>query len=52
MSITGMTKEIYKQLDKIDPSVIADYVWETPEIIDTLKEWLNEDLTPYWSDRD
>lgn len=52
MSIISMTKEIYEQLDKIDPSIIADYVWETPAIIDSIKEWLEEDLTPCWNDRD
>ena len=46
------TTEIYKALDKIDPDVIANYVWETPAIIDSLKEWLEEDYTPNWSDRD
>jgi DNA repair exonuclease SbcCD ATPase subunit len=45
-------RESYKQLDKIDQDILLDYVWETPEIIDTLKEWLNEDYTPNWSDRD
>ena len=52
MSIISMSKEIYEQLDKIDPDVIANYVWETPAIIDSLKEWLEEDFTPCWSDRD
>ena len=47
-----MTKEIFKQLDEIDPSIIADYVWETPGLVDSIKEWLEEDYTPNWSDRD
>ena len=47
-----MTKEVYKQLDKIDQDILLDYVWETPGLVDTIKEWLEEDYTPNWSDRD
>ena len=47
-----MTKEIYKQLDKIDPDIIANYVWETPGLVDTLKDWIEADYTPAWTDRD
>ena len=44
--------EVYKALDKIDQDVLLDYVWETPGLVDTIKEWLEEDYTPNWSDRD
>ena len=44
--------EINKVLDKIDQDVLLDYVWETPGLVDTIKEWLEEDYTPNWSDRD
>jgi len=39
-------------LEKQTEDQVLDYIWETPGLVDTVKEWLEEDYTPNWSDRD
>ncbi len=39
-------------LEKQTEDQVLDYIWETPGLVDTIKEWLEEDYTPNWSDRD
>jgi hypothetical protein len=39
-------------LEKSSDDDILDYVWDTPGLVDTVKDWINEDYTPNWSDRD
>ena len=48
--ITIMTEnlhEIYesddwKKLEKIDNTIILDYVWEDMEMMDTIREWIKD----------
>ena len=39
-------------LEKQSDDEILDYVWETPGLVDTLKDWIEADYTPAWTDRD
>ena len=38
-------------LEKQSDDEILDYVWETPGLVDTLKDWIEADYTPAWADR-
>ena len=50
--ITSVEGRKLLTLEKSSDEDILDYVWETPGLVDTVKEWLEEDYTPNWSDRD
>ena len=43
--------DVYKTLDAIDRDILLDYIWES-DLMDTIKESLEEDHIPHWSDRD
>lgn len=32
----------WKKLEKIDNTIILDYVWEDMEMIDTIREWIKD----------
>lgn len=45
--MTNEIKKVYesddwKKLEKIDNTIILDYVWEDMEMIDTIREWIKD----------
>jgi len=32
----------WKKLEKIDNTIILDYVWEDMEMMDTIREWIKD----------
>ena len=48
-SVEGRT--VVKLVKETDDALL-DYVWETPGLVDTLKDWIEADYTPAWTDRD
>lgn len=45
--MTNEIKKVYesddwKKLEKIDNTIILDYVWEDMEMMDTIREWIKD----------
>ena len=50
--ITSVEGRKVVTLEKSSDDDILEYVWDTPGLVDMVKDWINEDYTPNWSDRD